>query len=149
MTAAELLENYAQVRARLYGKPKRVNAAPRVITPPPPPPAPVIKQASQIVVRIPRVRRGTVIMRRIADRVCRLYEIPPSELFSKTRRTRVVMARHLMVYWIHRQGKYSLPQIGEFARRDHTSILHAIRAHEKRKQERNRKRLEKMNGRIG
>lgn len=81
-------------------------------------------------------RRPT--MKTIATAVAAKYGSSVEELMSDARQRAVVWPRQEAM-WLMREEKavngkprYSLPQIGHFFGRDHTTALHAIRAHEKR-----------------
>jgi len=70
-------------------------------------------------------------MRGIAIRVAAKHNLPMPEIFSKNRRHFVSQVRQ-EVMWECRAKGYSLGQIGRFLGRDHTTIIHGIRAHEAR-----------------
>lgn len=125
MTLAELRDHYARVRARLYGGPVRVNVIREIV------PEPVVSDP-------PPARDGPRNMRQIADLVCRYYGVTLGDIRGQSRRTDIVAARQCLMYWIHRAGRYSSPQIGRFVNNDHTTVLHGIKAHAKRRAKRNR-----------
>lgn len=55
------------------------------------------------------------------------------DLKSDHRRRALVIARHEACWRLYREADLSLPRIGRFlGNRDHTTILHGIRQHEKR-----------------
>jgi chromosomal replication initiator protein len=65
--------------------------------------------------------------RNISLSVSAHYGVTMNDLYSKTRKREVVMARHLSMYLIRKYTGYSLVQIGlYFGGRDHSSVCHAI-----------------------
>ncbi len=133
-------ERWEVARSRLWG------------TPPPvvrqPPPRPVSPFAA-----VPRWEKlftkpiealdehGNVVVagtympqwRRIALEVCSKHQIQLNELISPRRSREVVRARHECFWRLKKETSLSFPQIGRyFGGRDHTTVLHGIRAHEKR-----------------
>ena len=75
----------------------------------------------------------------LAREIARRYGVPASEIFGPRRFRSFVRARQEVAYRLynsrHQSGprRFSLTQIGTWlGGRDHTTILHAIRAHEKR-----------------
>ena len=79
--------------------------------------------------RIDAVRQANMIV----EEVARVQNITALEMRSSRRAKCIVYARFEAIWRIYRATEWSLPQIGRFfGNRDHTSILHAIRAYEKR-----------------
>lgn len=68
----------------------------------------------------------------IMAEVCAKHRIRPAELLSPRRNKAFVLARHEAMYLAHRVCGYSFPQIGIAMNRDHSTVIHAVRAHEKR-----------------
>jgi chromosomal replication initiator protein len=55
------------------------------------------------------------------------YGVTMNDLYSKTRKREVVMARQLSMYLIRKYTAYSLVQIGDyFGGRDHSTVIHSI-----------------------
>lgn len=88
----------------------------------------------------PVVPRPTSTMRSILEDVCAKHRLSVREVTGESRYIHLVRARQNFM-WLCRQVKnsdgscrYSLPQIGNFLGMDHTTILHGVRAHEKRLQ---------------
>lgn len=81
---------------------------------------------------------GMDLVREIAREVARRHCVPTSEIFGDRRFRAIVHARQEVAWRLYqlrdRNGyrRFSMPQIGRYLRRDHTTILHAIRAHEQR-----------------
>jgi hypothetical protein len=119
-TAAEVIENAKQVKARM-----------RALSPPPPPaaePPPVIEAAPPPPEHKPRWLQ-------IVDAVALECGVSRSHILGTYRRARIVRARHLAMYLVGETSpELSLPVLGRlFGGRDHTTVLHAIRKAEQRR----------------
>lgn len=72
-------------------------------------------------------------MREIAEQVADRYRLTLAELRGQSRARPVSWPRQEAMFLCYKTGRFSLPQIGRFfGDRDHTTVLHAIRAVEKR-----------------
>jgi chromosomal replication initiator protein len=81
---------------------------------------------------VPGNRFGPQAEATVAD-VARRRGVTVKELRSDERNRRVAHARQEAMYELYATGLYSLPTIGTwFGGRDHTTVLHAVRAHEAR-----------------
>ncbi|UUD36214.1 DnaA/Hda family protein [Mycoplasmopsis citelli] len=67
----------------------------------------------------------------IIERVCKYYKITSSEIYSKTRKSEIVIARHMVINLINIILNYSSTKIGHILKKDHTTILNAIKKFEK------------------
>ena len=65
------------------------------------------------------------------DYVCRRYGITRADIYGRSHSRKYAHPRQ-EVMWLARQAGLSFPQIGKALGRDHTSVLHGIRAHEAR-----------------
>lgn len=65
------------------------------------------------------------------DYVCRRYGVTQVDIYGRSHSRKYAHPRQ-EVMWLARQAGLSFPQIGKALGRDHTSILHGIRAHEAR-----------------
>ena len=86
----------------------------------------------------PIVPRPTTTMKTILAEVAADHGLRPSDITGDRRFIHHVRARQDFM-WRARQVKfmdgkprYSLPQIGQFLGVDHTTVIHGVRAHEKR-----------------
>jgi hypothetical protein len=71
--------------------------------------------------------------RRIAREVCTKHGVSMEELMSPRRNRFVVAARHEVFWRCKHETSMSFPQIGQrFGGKDHTTVLHGIKQHEKR-----------------
>lgn len=77
----------------------------------------------------PKIWRGNEFAT-IVRRICRVFNLPKSIVFSKRRNPRVVLARQAIMYWAYRLTIRSLPEIGRMlGGRDHTTVLHGKQAY--------------------
>lgn len=137
MTAAEMIQNYAEVRARLMGRPQR--EAPTIIAllPPPIDPKPyehIPRQRDWINVSdnieyVSQFRNS----REILEAASKRYNVSIPEIKGTRRDKAFVKARHECCYRLSKELGYTLVQIGRIlGNRDHTSVLSGIRRHELR-----------------
>jgi chromosomal replication initiator protein len=72
-------------------------------------------------------------MASIAADVAGKYGISIDALRSRDQTHDIAHPRQEAMYLMHKTGRYSMPQIGRyFGGKDHTTVLHGIRAHAKR-----------------
>jgi len=74
-------------------------------------------------VQKPRVIRPMTIDE-VARRICRVTGITHAEIVSNRRAKNIMFARQAICYWAVRRTEKSLPQIGRYLSRDHTSVMH-------------------------
>jgi chromosomal replication initiation ATPase DnaA len=76
---------------------------------------------------------GPHLGHRIARAIARLHRISYQDLCSHRRAQHLVVARHHAMYEMRKHTKLSLPAIGKILNgRDHTTIIHGCKQHEKR-----------------
>lgn len=68
----------------------------------------------------------------LADTAAFVFGVDKRAIFGLTRTTRVAEARQALA-WALRQQEWSLESIGAFLKRDHTTIMYAIKAVETRR----------------
>jgi chromosomal replication initiation ATPase DnaA len=73
-----------------------------------------------------------ITLRAILDEVSAEFRVPVPEILSPWREERLLPARHAAMALARRFTKLSLPQIGRAMRRDHSTVLAGIAAHERR-----------------
>lgn len=61
------------------------------------------------------------------------FDVAPADILAMRRTSRVVTARQAAMHLVRRLTHLSLPQIGTLFDRDHTTVLHAVRAIETRR----------------
>jgi len=64
--------------------------------------------------------------------ICEKHFLSPVEILSNRRTGPIVTARQELMYRLRMETTWSLPQIGRFLDKDHTTILHGVRAHAER-----------------
>lgn len=74
-------------------------------------------------------------MRAIARAVAARHRMTLDEMMSASRVRRLARARQEAMYLMVKAERWSLPRIGMFFGKDHTTILHGARAHERRLEE--------------
>lgn len=139
MNAQELLQHYAQVRARLMNPPNGIkppklrlvvkNDKPRLphkldkvrYTHPIGPELPSKLQLDGVEIVTPTAKA-------ILFEVARKHGLSPVELVGNRRQKNIIAARFEAIVRIaDEKPDWSLVQIGNFFNRDHTTVLHAIR----------------------
>ena len=89
-------------------------------------------------VRAPNVPRPATTMKTILAEAAADHGLRPSDITGDRRFIHHVRARQdfmwraRQVKWLDGKPRYSLPQIGQFLGVDHTTVIHGVRAHEKR-----------------
>jgi hypothetical protein len=97
--------------------PYRTWVAPARVAPTPPP-LPTAAEAS-------KTHR---IIKAILAAVSERYDVPIDKILGRSRLGNIVRARQMAAYLVRTNTPLSLPQIGKWVfRRDHTTILHAVR----------------------
>jgi chromosomal replication initiation ATPase DnaA len=77
---------------------------------------------------------------RIERRAALAFGIKLVEIRGPSRKRNIVLARQFICYWARRRTTLSLPQIGRrLGGRDHTTVLHAVRAYRDMRQDMGRK----------
>lgn len=70
----------------------------------------------------------------IIQQVCKDHGVQVQWVLGKSRVQRIVRARHEIMWKLNLLGM-TLPSIGRRLNRDHTTVLHGIRQHQKRIEE--------------
>jgi chromosomal replication initiator protein len=73
-------------------------------------------------------RSGGATLEAIQDAVCLVHDLNKAELLSARRSPRIARARQIAMYLARELTELSLTQIARGFDRDHTTVLHAIRA---------------------
>jgi chromosomal replication initiation ATPase DnaA len=71
-------------------------------------------------------------MAKIAARVAADRRVSVAELKGSRRDAWLARARQEAMWLMRQEGRWTLPQIGRFLNRDHSTVIHGIRAHERR-----------------
>jgi chromosomal replication initiator protein len=81
----------------------------------------------------PRTAQPTRTLQQIQDAACRHFGLSADEILSSSRAARVAWPRQVAMYLARELTGESLPAIGRhFGRRDHSTVLHAVRRTEAR-----------------
>lgn len=75
---------------------------------------------------------GPPTMRCIANEAAMFYDIPLDEMLGPSRHKRLAHARQLAMLLTRIHTRHSLEEIGKFFHRDHTTVIHACKAAERR-----------------
>jgi chromosomal replication initiation ATPase DnaA len=82
--------------------------------------------------------QGRDLVRQLAREIAAKHGLTPEGILGRARDDTTVMGRQELAWRLSRivrsdgRRRFSMPQIGRYLDRDHTTIIHAIRAHEKR-----------------
>ena len=95
-------------------------------------PRPVVFEPEKKRSRVkPIVRDGApylpVVVKRIIIAVAAHFDVDPHDILSDRRSSSIVIPRHVAVWMTKQIRKESLPQIGVWFDRDHSTILYAVR----------------------
>lgn len=71
-------------------------------------------------------------IREVIEEVAQRHDIPVGLIYAQDRRKAISTVRHEAYYLVHRDFGLSYPEVGRIFDRDHTTILHGVRKHEKR-----------------
>ena len=124
LTLEELHQHYRDVRARINDKSKFVEVK-KVQEKP----KPVVIQFTEPTF----INPSDKIIYRIAEKHC----ISVADIKGTSRKQYIVLARQEAAWRLRDERKLTLNQIGSLlGHKDHTTILHAIKSHEKRLAER-------------
>lgn len=81
----------------------------------------------------PHTGSRTRTLAEIQAAACQHFDISPEELLSSSRKARVAWPRQVAMYLARELTDESLPAIGRhFGRRDHTTVIHAVRRAEQK-----------------
>jgi len=128
-TADELRAHYAAVKARIADAAKRPLPEVRpllVVRPAPPKPEPDEEPDLR-----PPLLAGAPLgrARGLLEPVLQRHMLTWRQVISKDRKQAIVSARQECM-WVLNKAGMSLPMIGRFMNRDHTTVLHGVRTHE-------------------
>jgi hypothetical protein len=101
----------------------------------PRPPAEPVNNDDDVIVQPPPIYQPS--WKRIAREVCFKHGITLMELLSRRKPKPIVAARHEFFYRCRKETSMSLPQIGRRAGRDHSTVIHGIKQHERKMEEAN------------
>jgi len=73
---------------------------------------------------------GTRLLRAILSTVAFVEDVPVELILGRSNVRTVTRARQRFMAEAYQTGRWSLPQIGAFIGRDHTTVLAGVRSHE-------------------
>lgn len=68
----------------------------------------------------------TEIVAEVCDKYAELFEVSPHDVYSSRRAREICFVRHEIWYRCKTETPHSLPAIGKFFGRDHTTVLHGV-----------------------
>ena len=135
-TADELIARYRDVRRRLYypataleladGKTRTDQVTCKAIAAIPEPFREPEQQPSQTPFQYQTPAREA--LRAVSTRT----RVPIADILGRDRRPLIAAARHEAIWRVRRVTGWSLPRLGRFFKRDHTTVLYSVREMEKR-----------------
>lgn len=134
VTVRKVPEGLALLRAHRNGQVVLAPASPPRSTPPTTAQVVVLEPPVDAVLR--KYRSGKIggrnVLRHLLRAVADKHGITVAEIMSGERWKHIVLARHEFCYLARVEIGRSLPAIGRFIHRDHSTVLHAVRAHQER-----------------
>lgn len=89
--------------------------------------------AERIVARVVNLSSKEITLQTIMRTICRFYNVKTRDIVSKSRKADIVAVRQLIMYLADKHTNINRVQIGqEIGRRDHSTVLYAIKHIEKR-----------------
>ncbi len=70
--------------------------------------------------------------RRTAEQIAVLHGLTLSEINDPAAKRRYARTRQHVMHALMATGRYSSTSVGRFLNRDHSTVLHGVRAHERR-----------------
>ena len=111
MNYEEQVAHYKEVRARI------INGAPR---------AAIVQEAQSIPVLFAEKDPRREILRECANE----YGCTVADLMGDSRRSEIVHARRKAMYLIYSRGTMSKAGVGRYMKKDHTTVMHALKKYE-------------------
>ncbi len=91
---------------------------------------PIGPQEPVLYIRLGNASRPAILppsMGQIVNEVSARFNVAAKDIRGKNRSFPVAFARQFAMYRARQECKASFPQIGQFFRRDHTTVIHAFR----------------------
>lgn len=125
-SAAEMQTHYRALRARTFPAPRPEASAPAVEAAPEPPAFEIPEAFAEKLDTV--FPTGMSEARRIVAVIASRYELTAEDIYRPCMNASNVAARWEAMAAVSRANpNWSLPKLGKFFRRDHTTILHALR----------------------
>ena len=77
-------------------------------------------------VKVAVVKTGKHNQKKIASTILNYFELSENALHDKSRRADFVKCRFFIMLFLRELGMMTYPAIGEYLKKDHTSIIHGV-----------------------
>lgn len=135
---SEMIQRAKEIHYRLLFPPNAVEDQgidlKRKLIPPEAPPTPTTEKIEEEVIEhqltfpfIPPPQPKPLNIKPILRAIASYYGIFVSEIIGLSRTNKYVRPRHVACYFAIRHAGMSYPQVGRRIKRDHTTVLHAVR----------------------
>ncbi|QNM93650.1 ATP-binding protein [Mycoplasma sp. Pen4] len=84
----------------------------------------------------------------IIKAVSKYYKVPTKDILSSSRKSEIVIARHIAIYMISIHLNYSSTEIGKVFKKDHTTILNALKKLKATKDESLKRTVQELQNQI-
>lgn len=131
-TPDELFAHYAAVKQRIAAA-AQAATAPIPFEPQPIPPPPEPEPEPEPDLRPPLLAGAPIgRARELLEPVLQRHMVTWKQVAGKDRHNVIVAARQECM-WVLNKAGMSLPMIGRFMKRDHTTVLHGVQQHERKR----------------
>lgn len=72
-------------------------------------------------------QKQAITMPHIIKKVAKFYNQKSEELLGSSRRSEIVRPRQMAIYLMRKEGHFSYPTIGDFLKKDHSTVMHSYR----------------------
>lgn len=72
-------------------------------------------------------QRQAITPQHIVKKVARFFNLKTEDLMGTSRRSEIVKPRQIAIYLMRKEGHYSYPNIGDFLKKDHSTIMHSYK----------------------
>ena len=73
------------------------------------------------------IKQQTQAAQNIISKVAKFYGLTSDEILGRCRERRLIKARFISIYFIKQKTEFTLVTIGKIFKRDHASIIHALK----------------------
>lgn len=84
--------------------------------------------AQRIMKQTARTERKPLTLDRIVECTCEYYNVKPEDVYGKSRKANIALARHVCIYLAHNKVQLTASKIGAMmGNRDHATVLHSVK----------------------